>query len=127
MDVSQLAHPGTQATASAQPPPRVVADLRPAADAAALMQDARPAGALSSVLPAPLAQVAEVSRSLLATAGEEGPTAVARAERVLKPWNIPMLPASLDDAPRSTPDQDAATGDDIGAEGLDDPGEIGQH
>ncbi|MBW7921361.1 MAG: hypothetical protein H3C51_04590 [Rubellimicrobium sp.] len=96
MDIPPLVLPG----AVAQPPPQVAADLRPAADAAALVRDPRPAVAAASVLPAPLAQLAEVSRSLVAVAAEEGPPAVRQAQRVLKPWGVTMLPATDDDHPR---------------------------
>lgn len=106
MDMAPLALTGTQTAALAQPPPRMTPDLRPVADSAALVHDARHAGSTSSILPAPLAQVAEVSRNLLATAQAEGPPAVARGERVLKPWGVTMLPATDDDAPRAPPARD---------------------
>lgn len=84
---------------TAQPPPIHAADLRPAADAAALMRDPRAAAAITSVLPAPVNQLAEVSRSLIASTAGEAPSAVALAERVLKPWGVTMLPATPEDDP----------------------------
>lgn len=103
MDIATLAPPGAPGMQTAQAPPRVVADLRPAADAAALVRDPHTAGRAAAVLPAPLAQMAEVSRSLLASAAAEGPAAVTRAERVLKPWGVTMLPATAGDDPRPAP------------------------
>lgn len=92
MDIPPLAPTG-------QPPPIHAADLRPTADAAALMRDPRAAVATTSVLPAPVTQMAEVSRSLIASTAGEAPSAVARAERVLKPWGVTMLPATPEDDP----------------------------
>jgi len=92
MDILPLAPTG-------QPPPTHVADLRPVAGAAALARDPRGAGAAASVLPAPVTQIAEVSRSLIASTADEAPAALARAERVLRPWGVAMLPATPDDDP----------------------------
>lgn len=103
MDISPLLHAGApvapQTAPMMQPPPQITADLRPVADAAALAHDPRPASASTSILPAPLAQLAEVSRSLVASTADEGPLATQRAERVLKPWGVTMLPALDDDSP----------------------------
>lgn len=102
MDIIHPLHTGAPVLPTAQPSPKVTADLRPAADAAAMVHDPRPAVSSTSILPARLAQLAEVSRSLIATAADEGPPAAQRAERVLKPWGVMMLPAFDDDAPQST-------------------------
>lgn len=90
MDIPPLAQ-------TSQPPPKPVADLRPTADVAALVRDPRLAGATTSILPAPVGQIGEVSRSLIASSAGEAPTAIIQAERVLKPWGITMLPAAPED------------------------------
>ncbi len=81
-----------------QAAPRMVADLRPSADAAALARDPR-AAAASAMLPvatqpAALSQTAEVSRSMI---GQQV-GAITEPQRVLKPWGVAMLPA--DPAPQ---------------------------
>lgn len=108
MDLSALgalqgATPG--ATGPATPVvPQHVADLRPSADAAALGRNPRPAAATAAVLPAgampvatlpaPTSQAGAISRCLIGATPVEVPgRAVTQAERVLKPWGVPMLPA----------------------------------
>lgn len=103
MDILPLVHASTPNAAAAQPPPKIIADLRPAADAAALIRDPRPASAAMSILPAALSQLGEVSRSLIASAASEGPPATEQAQRALKPWGVTMLPATDTDDPRATP------------------------
>lgn len=102
MDISTLAPASAPDATTAQPPPKIIADLRPAADAAALIRDPRPASAAMSILPAAVSQLGEVSRSLIASTASEGPPAVEQAQRALKPWGVTMLPATDTDDPRAT-------------------------
>ena len=90
--------------------PRVIADLRPCADASASAWIDRPPLAVPA---APLAgkslsQEALVARSVLdpAAASKVGGPANA-PERVLKPWGVPMLPW---EPPSDTRPEDAGTG-----------------
>ena len=96
---------------------RPVPDMRPAADAAAIRRDTKPALAVAAAMPSPPStlQIGAVSRSMIsgATATEPGGStripAVAQAERTLKPYGISMLPAEERDAPnRPEPEQSAA-------------------
>lgn len=92
-----------------QAAPRMVADLRPTADAAALARDPRAAGASATppvaappaTQPATLSQLAEVSRSMIG----QRVGAVTEPQRVLKPWGVAMLPS--DPAPRGEADRRA--------------------
>ena len=83
--------------------PRVVADLRPAADAAATGRIDRPPAALalaSGVAPAALSQEGLVARGFMEPAGPSPVAATSESslevgqgpKRVLKPWGVPMLP-----------------------------------
>jgi len=83
--------------------PRVVPDLRPAADAAATARLDRPPAAFglaADVAPASLVQEGLVTQGFMEVAGPapvaalDGSSQTSRQapERVLKPWGIPMLP-----------------------------------
>jgi hypothetical protein len=74
--------------------PRMVADLRPAADASATARIERPPLAVAVGNPAPtvsLVQEGLVTRSAIEPAAEADLAAHA-VQRVLKPWGVPMLP-----------------------------------
>lgn len=87
--------------------PRVVADLRPTADAAATVRTTAPPAAVAvgpAVPPTSPTQEALVARGLLdaqsvepvgqpdPAGGPPDPTRPKAPPRVLKPWGVPMLP-----------------------------------
>ena len=96
------------------PAPRSVPDMRPAADAAAIRRDTKPALAVAAELPSPpsTSQIGAVNRSMIsgATATEPGANsqmpAVQQVERTLKPYGISMLPGEDRDAPARTTGHD---------------------
>jgi hypothetical protein len=92
--------------------PRFVADLRPAADAAATARIDRPPaplGLAGAVAPTSFAQEGLVAQGLMEPAGPAPvapPNGVSletnqAPQRVLRPWGVPMLPDDRreDDAP----------------------------
>lgn len=90
-----------QSAAQAMPLPVVRPDLRPAADAAAVARDPRPD--LPMPIPASLAQTAVVAQSRLsASDGRMTVQGVERAERVLKPYGVKMLPERDTPSPAAT-------------------------
>ena len=84
--------------------PRYVADMRPAADAAATVRITKPELPVAVPTPPANSQVAAVSRSMLGSGkGLELETGsliapVTEVERTLKPYGISMLPQSLEQA-----------------------------
>ena len=90
MDIANLSMTGS----IAQNVPRYLPDLRPTADAAALRNVTRPLGNLALpglALPAGPGQFAAISRSL-AVAEPDAAERTQPVERVLKPFNVPILP-----------------------------------
>lgn len=97
--------------------PRVVADLRPAADAAATVRTTAPPGTPSqapTVTPASPAQGGLVARGLMdprsvSPTGRPDPSGDRELgepkspPRVLKPWGVPMLPVEEQRAGRPEP------------------------
>jgi hypothetical protein len=86
------------------PAPKIVPDMRPAADAAATVRITKPELPLGNPTPPANSQVAAVSRSMLGSGkGLELETGspiapVTEVERTLKPYGISMLPQSLEQA-----------------------------
>lgn len=90
------------ATASVSTVPRHTADLRPAADAAALARQPQPhlpLGPAAASQPPQSGQVAAISRALLDTSDTSKFPPLKEPPRVLKPYGIEMLPHRPDDPP----------------------------
>lgn len=99
--------------------PRVIADLRPTADAAALAHASRPETPLGTGWhPASASQAGAVNQSMLATAPQKAAPApiapVDAPERVLKPYGVTMLP-HIEARARARQAADAEAGDQAAA------------
>lgn len=92
----------TGAAPALPPAPRPVADLRPAADAAATARITKPELPVAMPTPPATSQMAEVSRSMLGSGIDaDASTKIAPVqmpERTLKPYGISMLPKSTEEA-----------------------------
>ena len=87
--------------------PLPTADMRPTADVAAFARDPQPE--LPMPFPASLAQAAEVNQSRISASANLGQ--VEEIERVLKPFNVSMLPHDPGESGQEddvTADEDAA-------------------
>jgi hypothetical protein len=99
-------------------PPVHLADLRPAADAAAtrrLYEPPHPAAmspfaAFPPITPPSAISRAEVGRSLLATTAIDGADMTLPVERTLKPYGIAMLPSDGNGEATGNAPGDARTG-----------------
>lgn len=94
----------TVAAPVSPPVPKMVADMRPSADAAASVRKTRPDLPVAMPSPPATSQLAAVSRSMM---GDASPveldrnariSAVTAVERTLKPYGISMLPQSAEEA-----------------------------
>ena len=92
---------------------RAVADLRPAADAAATARVDRPPLAVAPAIPfapASLSQEGLVAQNVLDPETVSAADALVKPpERVLKPWGIPMLPSDRPKEETQTEDTARAT------------------
>lgn len=94
----------TVAAPVSPPAPKMVADMRPSADAAASVRKTRPDLPVAMPSPPATSQLAAVSCSMM---GDASPveldrnariSAVTAVERTLKPYGISMLPQSAEEA-----------------------------
>ena len=92
----------TVAAPATMPAPKLVADMRPAADAAATARITKPELPLAMPTPPATSQVAEVSRSMLRSGVDADSSTriapVTTLDRTLKPYGISMLPKSTEEA-----------------------------
>ena len=104
----------TVAAPAPQAAPRAIADMRPAADAAATARITKPELPVAMPTPPATSQVAEVSRSMLGTGLDPDSSIrispVEMIERTLKPYGISMLPKSSEAAAAATRTETAAKG-----------------
>ena len=104
----------TVAAPAPQPAPRAIADMRPAADAAATARITKPELPVAMPTPPATSQVAEVSRSMLGSGVDvDASTRIAPVqmlERTLKPYGISMLPKSAEEAAKDARSTQAAHG-----------------